>query len=144
MEIIADLGVIKYAKTSKRTGLFLCSSCGSKSTHKLYDAKQHKTSRCRACTNIIKHTTALQDQHNLTKDVIPEGLSKTNTSGYHGVSWISSLERYRAAASLNHSSITIGLFDDPIYAAIAYDKHILKYNLTGKRNFPDHITQKDK
>ncbi len=54
-------------------------------------------------------------------------LSKRNKSGYKGVTWYSRDEKWRASISINSKVKWLGLFVDPIEAAIAYDMAAKKY-----------------
>jgi len=47
---------------------------------------------------------------------------RDNSSGYKGVSWHSQTKQWRAKICLNYKTYHLGLFDDPIDAALAYDK----------------------
>lgn len=46
---------------------------------------------------------------------------KNNRSGFKGVSWCSRAEKWRAAIRKTGRQIHIGLFDDPVRAAAAYN-----------------------
>ena len=48
-------------------------------------------------------------------------IPKTNTSGYKGVSWRESVNKYIARIGINNKTYHIGSFCDPIEAARAYD-----------------------
>jgi len=56
-----------------------------------------------------------------------------NTSGYRGVSF--NKKRYRAIINFNKTPIHLGYFDNPLDAALAYDKYITDNNLEHTRNF---------
>lgn len=49
-------------------------------------------------------------------------LSKTNTSGFKGVSFSKSMGKYRATIWVNSKPITLGYTDNPIEAAVLYDE----------------------
>lgn len=46
--------------------------------------------------------------------------SKANTSGYKGVSWDNTLQRYRASIRVNGKGIYLGVYTDPKLAGAAY------------------------
>lgn len=50
------------------------------------------------------------------------GKSKTNNSGYKGVSWSTATNKWRARIRANSTDHHLGVFDDKIDAARAYDK----------------------
>lgn len=62
----------------------------------------------RSCTNT-------ENQHN---GKVP----KHNTSGFKGVGYKASAHKYRARARLDKKDIHLGYFDNPMDAALAYDK----------------------
>lgn len=55
-------------------------------------------------------------------------ISSNNTSGFKGVSWISSRNRYVAQIRINKKGITLGYFKCKIEAAKAYNAAALKYH----------------
>jgi hypothetical protein len=59
-------------------------------------------------------------------------ISKNNTSGYRGVSIDKG--RYRARITVDYRGILIGMFDDPLAAAIAYDTYIVEHSLEHSTN----------
>ena len=62
---------------------------------------------------------------------------KNSTSKYKGVSWSRSKKRWRVTIMKNRKAYFLGLFDNPVDAATAYDKKALE--LSGefaKLNFP--------
>lgn len=50
------------------------------------------------------------------------GKNKNNKSGYKGVYWDSHAGKYRSRIMYNKKIIYLGLYDDPIEAAMAYDE----------------------
>lgn len=54
-------------------------------------------------------------------------LSKRNKSGYKGVTWYSRNEKWRASISVNNKVLWLGLFVNPVDAAIAYDLAAKRY-----------------
>lgn len=62
-------------------------------------------------------------------------IMSTNVSGYRGVCWHKQRQKWRVAISINNKSIHIGLFDNPLDGALAYDNYIIKHNLEHTKNF---------
>lgn len=61
---------------------------------------------------------------------------KSNTSGYRGVSFVRSRNKYKAYIFVNNKQIHIGYFQKAFDAAIAYDRHSrLLHGEFGKTNF---------
>lgn len=54
--------------------------------------------------------------------------SKSNTSGYKGVWWHCQNKKWRASITLNGKPIHLGLYDDKIEAAKAYNKAAIRYH----------------
>lgn len=53
-------------------------------------------------------------------------MSKTNKSGFTGVSWFESANKWRASATISGKSIHFGLFDSADEAKVARDIFVLK------------------
>lgn len=62
-------------------------------------------------------------------------LIRTNTSGYRGITFNKSSQKFRARICVNNKHIHIGYFDEVLEAAKAYDSYIIKHNLEHTRNF---------
>lgn len=58
------------------------------------------------------------------QNCINKRLGIKNTSGYKGVTWCKSLNKWRAQTSYNRKKIFIGYFDDPKEAAKAYNEKV--------------------
>ena len=63
----------------------------------------------------------LQNSHNKTKNT-------NNTSGYKGVSWDKTKQKWQAQITINYKHIRLGNFDTPIDAAKAYNIAAIKYH----------------
>ena len=59
----------------------------------------------------------------------------TNTSGYRGVSWHSKTSKWVAKIKIYNKTIYLGLFNEPIEAAKAYDRYVIQNNLENTLNF---------
>lgn len=62
-------------------------------------------------------------------------IMSTNNSSYRGVSWHKQRQKWRVAISINNKSIHIGLFDNILDGALAYDNYITVNNLEHTKNF---------
>lgn len=51
-----------------------------------------------------------------------KGLKSTNTTGYKGVCWNKAAHKYMASISYEGKSHYLGLYDNPVEAAVAYDR----------------------
>lgn len=60
-------------------------------------------------------------------------LQKNNTSGFRGVSYLKN-NKYRAYIVVDYKQIHLGLFNDKIDAAKAYDEYVIKNNLEHQIN----------
>lgn len=78
----------------------------------------------------LRFATASQNQANTH-------LRVDNTSGFKGVSWDKSLNRWRVSIRKRGSKRYVGVFTDPIAAAHAYDEAALEYfGEFARINFP--------
>lgn len=71
-----------------------------------------------------------------TKSIQSRNIRKiraNNTSGYKGVSRYKN--KWKAEIRIKSKSIYLGLFNEPLEAALAYDKYIIDNNLEHTRNF---------
>ena len=55
-------------------------------------------------------------------------ISSLNVSGYRGVSWDSTVKRWRARIRVNNKKFSLGYFDDPFEAYQAYVKAVPLYH----------------
>lgn len=62
-------------------------------------------------------------------------IRETNTSGYRGVSWDNSKNKWTSQITVNFEVIFIGRFNTSLDSALAYDDYIIKNNLEHTRNF---------
>ena len=59
----------------------------------------------------------------------------SNTSGYRGVNFQKSSNRFRARITVNYKEIHLGLFETAIEAARVYDSYVIDNNLEHTKNF---------
>lgn len=72
-------------------------------------------------------------------NVIKQKKNPNNTSGYRGVCWIKLNNKWRASITVNRT-IHIGLFENVVDAAKAYDKAALEYHGEfAQLNFPECV-----
>lgn len=70
---------------------------------------------------------SLDDRFSNLRDASPSENTRnrqmlpTNSSGYKGIYWLKANRKWRAKVGLNGKSHHLGLFDDPVEAALAYD-----------------------
>lgn len=57
-----------------------------------------------------------------SQNAINRGKHRDNTSGYKGVSWFKRDQKWKAQIVTNRKHTYLGLFDNPIDAALAYDQ----------------------
>ena len=69
----------------------------------------------------LRQATHAQNQRNSRKQL-------NNTSGYMGVSWHKQSKRWEARIVVDGKRIHLGLFDDPVDGARAYDDAVIKYH----------------
>ena len=69
-------------------------------------------------------------QHRNTRKI-----RKSNTSGYRGVSFYKSNNKWAVRINVNKKDIHLGYYDNPINGALAYDKYIIDNNLEHTKNF---------
>ncbi len=56
------------------------------------------------------------------------GMQKNNKSGFIGVFWETRAGKWKAVVAKNKKNISLGLFECPVEAAIAYNEAALKYH----------------
>lgn len=109
---------IRYGKHHYRMilmhRLIMGASTGQQVDHINMDTLDCRRSNLRFCTNA-------QNQRNRAKH-------HDNTSGYKGVDWMKSRQKWRARIMIDRKEIHLGLFDDPIKAAEAYDKAAIEHH----------------
>lgn len=65
-------------------------------------------------------------------------ISSNNTSGYKGVHWLKDRNKWRAVIQSKDRMEYLGVFSDPVDAAIAYDNAARElYGEFARLNFPD-------
>jgi hypothetical protein len=82
------------------------------------------------CRANLRECTSAQNQANRT-------LQASNTSGYVGLHWVKSSRKWRAQIAVNGVNQHLGLFDDKVDAALAYDMAAREYHKSyACLNFP--------
>lgn len=64
---------------------------------------------------------------NQSKNIANQGICKTNTSGYKGVSWQKNEKKWRSYIHVNQKYIHLGYYRNKKEAAKAYDEAALNY-----------------
>ena len=73
---------------------------------------------------------------NKAQNRINSGLQKNNTSGYKGVYLQCTSKKYIAHITVNKKCVHLGIFEDPIEAALSYDEAARKYHgIFARTNF---------
>lgn len=68
-------------------------------------------------------------------------MNRNNTSGYKGVSWDNSSNKWRAQIRYEYRIVLIGFYADPIEAARAYDRKAVElFGDFARLNFPQEAT----
>lgn len=95
--------------------------------HINHNGTDNRRSNLRICTN--------------QENIMNTSKHKDNTSNYKGVSFHKQANKYRAEITFNKKRIHLGLFEDVISAAHAYDNKALElYGEFANLNFPNHTT----
>lgn len=77
------------------------------------------------------------DEHHFLEDLIIPGMFSHNTSGYRGVTFNKQCQKWQAQIKINQKNIYLGIFEDIIEAALAYDAAAHKYfGPDAYQNFP--------
>jgi len=114
---------------SKKTKLLSNNTTGYRGVSKRCDGE-----RFIAEIKVNKKDIYLYPKINTTEN--KRNLRSTNTSGYTGV--YKSGDRFRADIKVNKKRTNLGRYDTPEEAAVAYDRAVIKYNLSKDRlNWPD-------
>ena len=85
------------------------------------------------CLSNLRLATPSQQKQN-------QGLQRSNTSGYLGVTWHKSSGKWQARIGVDGKSVYLGLSDDRIEAALAHDAAARIHHdpAFAQLNFPDH------
>ena len=59
----------------------------------------------------------------------------TNSTGFRGVTYCKSTNKYRSKIQINNKTVNIGRFSTALEAGIAYDKYVIDNKLEHTRNF---------
>lgn len=84
--------------------------------------KGYSKDNCRWATKIVQSRNTRRIRSN-------------NTSGYRGVSWCASKNKWVSQITVNFLVIFIGRFNTSLESALAYDKYIANNNLEHTKNF---------
>ncbi len=68
-------------------------------------------------------------------------IRRTNTSGYRGVSFKKTTQRWRAQICIKRKVLHLGYYDTKIQAAQSYDNYIISHNLEHTKNFKEKKCQ---
>lgn len=97
----------RHYKNHRILFFFYHGYCPAQIDHKDRDPKNNKKSNLRSCNSAENQWNA--------------GKRSTNKSGYKGVYYEKIHKKYAAKIHINKKTIRLGMFTDPIHAAIAYN-----------------------
>lgn len=72
-----------------------------------------------------------------TQNSNTQKIRSTNTSGFRGVTFDKSRNKYQAQIVVKHNRFFLGRYDIPERGALAYDTYVRKHNLEHTKNFYD-------
>jgi hypothetical protein len=80
--------------------------------------------------DMVKNNNSWSNLRQATNAENRRNVGKTckNTSGYKGVTWISTLGKYKASCKIMDKQYYIGMFDDPAMASKAYQEFAKKHH----------------